>query len=63
MKTALTIDSAGRVVPPSEARCLVNLRPGSRLRVAVVAERIKLTPEAEDAAGLVLNVKDTAPKT
>jgi AbrB family looped-hinge helix DNA binding protein len=33
MKTALTIDSAGRVVLPSEARRLLNLRPGSRLRL------------------------------
>lgn len=55
MKTALTIDSAGRVVLPSEARRLLNLRPGSRLRLAVVAERIELTPEPEeDDAALVL---------
>ena len=54
MKTALTIDSAGRVVLPSEARRLLNLRPGSRLRLALVAQRIELTPEPEDQAALVL---------
>jgi len=54
MKTALTIDSAGRVVLPSEARRLLNLRPGSRLRITVVAERIGLTPEPEDDADLML---------
>jgi AbrB family looped-hinge helix DNA binding protein len=54
MKTALTIDSAGRVVLPSEARRLLNLRPGSRLRLAVVAQRIELTPEPEDEPALVL---------
>jgi len=51
MKTALTIDSAGRVVLPSEARRMLNLRPGSRLRLTIAAERIELTPEPEaDAA-------------
>ena len=54
MKTALTVDSAGRVVLPSEARRLLNLRPGSRLRLAVVAERIELTPEPEDDARTAL---------
>ena len=54
MKTALTVDSAGRVVLPSETRRLLNLHPGSRLRLAVVAERIELTPEPEDDAGMAL---------
>jgi AbrB family looped-hinge helix DNA binding protein len=45
MKIALTLDSAGRVVLPSEARRRLNLRPGSRLLLSVVAERIELTPE------------------
>ena len=47
MKTALTVDSAGRIVLPSEARRLLNLRPGSRLRLTIVAERIELTPEPQ----------------
>jgi AbrB family looped-hinge helix DNA binding protein len=47
MKSALTVDSAGRIVLPSEARRLLNLRPGSRLRLTIVAERIELTPEPQ----------------
>lgn len=47
MKTALTVDSAGRIVLPSEARRLLNLRPGSRLRLTIAAERIELTPEPQ----------------
>ena len=54
MKSALTIDSAGRVVLPSEARRMLNLRPGSRLRLTIVAGRIELTPEPVDEAALVL---------
>ena len=54
MKTALTLDSAGRVVLPSETRRRLNLRPGSRLLLSVVAERIELTPEAQTDAMLAL---------
>jgi AbrB family looped-hinge helix DNA binding protein len=54
MKTALTLDSAGRVVLPSETRRRLNLRPGSRLLLSVVAERIELTPEAQTATALTL---------
>jgi AbrB family looped-hinge helix DNA binding protein len=54
MKTALTIDSAGRVVLPSETRRRLNLKPGSRLLLTVVAERIELTPEAQTDAELSL---------
>ncbi len=53
MKTALTIDSAGRVVLPIEARRQLNLRPGSCLLLKVVAERIELTPQFEEHADLV----------
>lgn len=52
MKSAITMDSAGRVVLPSEARRRLNLRPGSRLLLTVVAERIELTPEPEVQAEL-----------
>lgn len=52
MKTALTVDSAGRVVLPSETRRRLNLKPGSRLLLAVVAERIELTPEPQADAEL-----------
>jgi len=54
MKSAITVDSAGRVVLPSEARRRLNLRPGSRLLLTVVAERIELTPEPEAQAELTL---------
>ena len=54
MKTALTLDSAGRVVLPSETRRRLNLGPGSRLLLSVVAERIELTPEAQTDATLAL---------
>ena len=52
MKTVLTVDSAGRVVLPSDPRRRLNLRPGSRLLLSVVAERIELTPEGQIDAPL-----------
>lgn len=39
---------------PSEVRRRLNLGPGSRLSVAVVAERIELTPEPEPDPALAL---------
>ena len=45
MKRDISIDQAGRIVLPREVRRQLNLSPGSRLSVAVVAERIELTPE------------------
>ena len=53
MKRDISIDQAGRIVLPSEVRRQLNLGPGSRLRVAVVAERIELTPEPEPDPALV----------
>lgn len=50
MSEAATIDKAGRISLPSDVRRRLNLRPGSRLRVDVVAERIELTPEVEAPA-------------
>lgn len=41
-----TLDSAGRVVLPSEVRKRLRLAPGARFTVDVVAERIELTLEA-----------------
>ena len=52
MKTAITMDSAGRVVLPSETRRQLNLRPGARLLLSGVAERIELTPEPQAEAEL-----------
>jgi AbrB family looped-hinge helix DNA binding protein len=53
MSISTVIDSAGRIVLPSEIRRRLNLAPGSRLRLEIVAERIELTPEAEPAPALV----------
>lgn len=47
MKRGISIDQDGRIVLPSAVRRRLNLGPGSCLRVAVVAERIELTPEPE----------------
>ena len=46
MSLSATIDSAGRIVVPASVRRRLNLTPGSRLRLDVVAERIELTPES-----------------
>ena len=54
MKSVITIDRAGRVVLPSDTRRRLNLRPGSRLLLTVVAERIELTLEPEAESALIL---------
>ncbi len=46
MSLFATIDSAERIVVPASLRRRLNLAPGSRLRLEVVAERIELTPES-----------------
>jgi AbrB family looped-hinge helix DNA binding protein len=45
----LAVDSAGRIVLPAQTRRLLGLRPGSKLRMAVVAQRIELTPAPADS--------------
>lgn len=52
MKTALTVDSAGRVLLPSETRRQLNLQPGSRLLLSVMSGRTQLTPEPQADAEL-----------
>ena len=52
MKTTITMDRSGRVVLPSETRRRLNLRPGARLLLSVVAECIELTPEPQADAEL-----------
>ena len=47
MQVSTTIDGAGRIVVPAPMRRQLNLVPGSRLRLEVVAERIEVTPETE----------------
>ena len=46
MSLSATLDSAGRLLVPASVRRRLNLAPGSRLRLEVVAERIELTPES-----------------
>ena len=48
MKQTLQIDPAGRIVLPVAVRRQLNLGPGSRLTLDVVAQRIELTPQADD---------------
>lgn len=55
MSIATTVDSAGRIVLPIEIRRRLGIVAGSRLNVAVVAERVELTPEAEPAAEFMLS--------
>jgi AbrB family looped-hinge helix DNA binding protein len=53
---AITVDRAGRILLPIEVRRHLNLVPGSRLTLDVVAQRIELTPEAQPEAELMLTV-------
>jgi AbrB family looped-hinge helix DNA binding protein len=46
MNPSTTLDSAGRVVLPSDVRKRLRLSPGARFTVEVVADRIELTLEA-----------------
>jgi AbrB family looped-hinge helix DNA binding protein len=55
MKQSITIDRAGRIVLPAELRRRLNLRPGSRLLLEVVAQKIELTPEPQQTVELVLS--------
>lgn len=49
---AIAMDSAGRIVLPTAVRRLLNLGPGSRLMLDVIAQRIELTPQPDESAGL-----------
>jgi AbrB family looped-hinge helix DNA binding protein len=55
MSRAITIDRAGHIVLPAELRRRLNLGPGSRLRLDVVAQHIELTPETEPATELTVS--------
>ena len=44
MNTILPIDAAGRLVLPAAVRRRLGLEAGSQLRLAIVADRIELTP-------------------
>lgn len=55
MSQAITIDRSGRIVLPVELRRRLNLVPGSRLLLEVVAQKIELTPEPQQTAELALS--------
>ena len=54
MSQAITMDQAGRIVLPMAVRRRLNLEPGARLMLDVVAQRIELTPEPQAEAELVV---------
>lgn len=54
MTQAITVDRAGRILLPISVRRHLNLVPGTRLTLDVVAQRIELTPEAQPEAELML---------
>lgn len=47
-----TLDRSGRILLPAELRRRLNLRPGARLQLEVVAERIQLSVEPDPAPAL-----------
>ena len=54
MSQTITIDQAGRIVLPKEVRNRLNLGPGTRLVLDLVAQRIELTPQPQADAELVV---------
>jgi AbrB family looped-hinge helix DNA binding protein len=54
MSQPITLDRAGRIVLPMAVRRRLNLAPGARLMLDVVAERIELTPEPQPDAELMV---------
>ena len=48
MSTTITLGKAGRIVVPKGMRDLLHLREGSRLRLDVVADKLEVTPEADE---------------
>jgi AbrB family looped-hinge helix DNA binding protein len=54
MSQPITMDQAGRIVLPKEVRRRLNLGPGARLMLDVVAQRIELTPEPQADAELLV---------
>ena len=54
MNQPITMDSAGRIVVPSEVRRQLGLGAGSTLLLDVVAQRIELTPQPRADAELLV---------
>ena len=50
MSTTITIDAAGRLILPKAMRERLHLRAGSKLRADLIADRIELTPAADQGA-------------
>jgi AbrB family looped-hinge helix DNA binding protein len=55
MPDDISMDRAGRIVLPSDVRRRLNLVPGARVAIAIVAGRIELTPLASAEAPVVLS--------
>ncbi len=55
MIQALTVDKTGRVLLPSSVRKRLNLQPGSRLALELLAERIELTVLPPESAQTTLS--------
>ena len=55
MIQALTVDKTGRVLLPSAVRKRLNLQPGSRLALELLAERIELTVLPPESAQTTLS--------
>jgi AbrB family looped-hinge helix DNA binding protein len=54
MTITITLDKTGRVLLPSAVRQRLNLQPGARLKLELLAERIELTVQAEAQPPLAL---------
>jgi AbrB family looped-hinge helix DNA binding protein len=54
MNQSITMDSAGRIVVPSEVRRQLGLVAGSTLLIDVVAQRIELTPQPRAEADMLV---------
>jgi AbrB family looped-hinge helix DNA binding protein len=55
MTQVLTVDKTGRVLLPSAVRRRLNLQPGSRLALELLAERIELTVLPPESAPTTLS--------
>lgn len=53
MTATISIDSAGRVVLPKAIRDRLCLRAGTKLKAEVIADRVELTPLADEEVKLV----------
>lgn len=53
MPTTITMADTGRIVLPKNIRDRLQLRGGARLKAEVVADRIELTPEADETLQVV----------